>query len=123
MQKEIIELVKNNKIDEVRIALEKGFDPNTKDKNKRNLLLLATINRSEAMAALLVTHGADVNMQADNLDSPFLYSGGCGYYAGGRIAQQVRAGLRPWNPSRGRPPPARRPRARTGDGRAEVNHD
>ncbi|MCO5292195.1 MAG: ankyrin repeat domain-containing protein [Chitinophagaceae bacterium] len=78
MQKEIIELVKNNKIDEVRIALEKGFDPNTKDKNKRNLLLLATINRSEAMAALLVTHGADVNMQADNLDSPFLYAGATG---------------------------------------------
>jgi len=77
-QKEIIELVNSNNIDAVKEAIENGVNVNTQDKNKRNLLLLATINQQEAMAKLLVDKGADVNMQANNQDSPFLYAGASG---------------------------------------------
>ncbi len=77
-QKNILELVKHNDIEGVKQALEKGADVNTKDNNKRNLLLLATNNKLVEMAKLLVAKGADVNMQADNMDSPFLYAGASG---------------------------------------------
>lgn len=77
-QRNIIELVNSNDVDGVRRTLENGSDVNTQDKNKRNLLLLATINKQETMARLLVEKGADVNMQADNQDSPFLYAGASG---------------------------------------------
>jgi FOG: Ankyrin repeat len=40
--------------------------------------LLATMGRQVEMAQLLVANGADVNMQADNEDSPFLYAGAIG---------------------------------------------
>lgn len=77
-QENMIELVNKNDIDGVKKALEKGANVNTQDNNKRNLLLLATINQQQEMAKLLVGKGADVNMQADNLDSPFLYAGASG---------------------------------------------
>ncbi|WP_353127258.1 ankyrin repeat domain-containing protein [Parapedobacter pyrenivorans] len=77
-QRNIIELVNSNDVDGLRRALENGADVNTQDKNKRNLLLLATINKQETIAKLLVEKGADVNMQADNQDSPFLYAGASG---------------------------------------------
>lgn len=77
-QNEIIELVNSNNIKAVKAALEKGVNVNTQDANKRNLLLIATNNKYEAMATLLVENGADVNMQADNLDSAFLYAGASG---------------------------------------------
>ena len=77
-QGNIIKLVNSNDISGVKKALENGADVNTQDKNKRNLLLLATINRHVAMAKLLVENGADVNMQADNQDSPFLLAGAIG---------------------------------------------
>lgn len=77
-QQKIIELVHNNDIEAVEKALENGVGVNTQDNNKRSLLLLATINKQEAMARLLVEKGADVNMQADNQDSPFLYAGASG---------------------------------------------
>lgn len=78
MQQSIIDQVNNNDLKGVNAALSKGADVNTHDRQKRNLLLLATINRQVGMAKLLVEHGADVNQQADNLDSPFLYAGATG---------------------------------------------
>lgn len=77
-QDNIINLVNNNDIAGVKGALERGTDVNTQDANRRNLVLLATINKQEDMAALLVDNGADVNMQANNQDSPFLYAGASG---------------------------------------------
>lgn len=77
-QGNIIKLVNSNDINGVKKALENGANVNTQDKNKRSLLLLATINKQEAMAKLLVENGADVNMQADNQDSPFLLAGASG---------------------------------------------
>jgi len=78
MQQDIIDLVERNDLAAVKSALEKGAKVNMQDKNKRSLLLIATINQQLEMAKLLVVHGADVNMQADNLDSPFLYAGASG---------------------------------------------
>lgn len=77
-QKELVELVSSNNIEGVKKALENGVNVNAQDKNKRNLLLIATNNKNEEMVRLLVKHGADVNMQAENLDSAFLYAGASG---------------------------------------------
>lgn len=77
-QKELVQLVNNNNIKEVRTTLESGANVNTQDNSKRNLLLIATNNKNEEMVKLLVKYGADVNMQADNLDSAFLYAGASG---------------------------------------------
>lgn len=74
----IISAVTNNDIAGAKTALENGADVNTVDSQKRSLLLIATNKAYQEMAALLVSHGADVNQQADNLDSPFLYAGASG---------------------------------------------
>ncbi|WP_426791660.1 ankyrin repeat domain-containing protein [Sphingobacterium sp. WOUb80] len=77
-QEDIIKLVNKNDIQGVRNALENNIDVNSKDANKRSLLLIATNNGHLEMAKLLVKYGADVNLQADNMDSPFLYAGASG---------------------------------------------
>lgn len=75
---DILNLVEKNDIQGVSKALQNGADVNIRDKSKRSLLLIATINHQTELAKLLVTHGADVNLQADNQDSPFLYAGASG---------------------------------------------
>ena len=71
----IIDAVKNNQPVLVEKALKEGANVNTKDSNKRSLLLIATISGATDTAKLLVHYGADVNQQYDKLDSPFLYAG------------------------------------------------
>lgn len=75
---EILNFVIHNDVSGATKALEKGANVNTVDQNKRSLLLIATNNRNLEMATLLVRFKADVNQQADNLDSPFLYAGASG---------------------------------------------
>ncbi|ADY50691.1 Ankyrin [Pseudopedobacter saltans DSM 12145] len=77
-QETIVEMVAKSNIKGVKAALDQGADVNTRDRNKRTLLLLATINKNAEMAKMLVTHGADVNMQDNIQDSPFLYAGASG---------------------------------------------
>lgn len=77
-QENMIALVKQNDIEGVKKALHKGANVNTQDKNKRSLLLLATISKQVEMAKLLTESGADVNLQDDIQDSPFLYAGATG---------------------------------------------
>lgn len=77
-QQNIIELVKRNDLPGVQAMLDRGAKVNTQDKNKRSLLLLATIDKQNEMAGLLVKNGADVNLQDDRQDSPFLYAGASG---------------------------------------------
>lgn len=77
-EKNILNLVRQNDIQGVSEALAKGDDVNTVDNSKRSLLLIATINQQTEMSKLLVKHRANVNQQADNLDSPFLYAGASG---------------------------------------------
>ena len=74
----IINLVQKNDRSSVEEALKNGADVNMTDSQKRSLLLLSTIKKQKEMAALLVKYGADVNQQAENLDSPFLYAGATG---------------------------------------------
>lgn len=75
---EIVHLVQNNALQAVEKALESGVEVNTTDSDQRNLLLIATNKSLNEMAKLLVKHGADVNQQALNLDSAFLYAGASG---------------------------------------------
>ncbi|HVY76024.1 MAG TPA: ankyrin repeat domain-containing protein [Puia sp.] len=75
---DIFNLIARDDISGVRQALETGIGINTVDESGRSLLLIATNNRQTEMAKLLVKHGADVNLQANNQDSPFLYAGASG---------------------------------------------
>ena len=77
-QESMISLVENKKLNDVKAKLTSGENVNTTDVNGRNLLLIATINKDLEMAKLLVQFKANVNQQADNLDSPFLYAGATG---------------------------------------------
>lgn len=77
-QQELIRLVESKNLKAVESALKAGQNVNTVDANKRSLLLIATINQDLPMAKLLVSYKANVNQQADNLDSPFLFAGATG---------------------------------------------
>lgn len=77
-KKNIVQAVERNNVAEVAEALKNGSDVNAVDSKNRSLLLIATNNQNPEMAKLLVEHGANVNQQADNLDSPFLYAGATG---------------------------------------------
>ena len=77
-QENLVSLVMKNDISNVKTALDKGADVNTKDQNGRSLLLLAVIGKQTEMAKLLVSHKADVNLQDSQNDSPFLYAGASG---------------------------------------------
>ncbi|WP_241791012.1 ankyrin repeat domain-containing protein [Sphingobacterium rhinopitheci] len=74
----IIEAVERDDKITVEQALKNGISVNITDSKKRTLLLIATNNANTEMAKLLVAYGADVNKQADNMDSPFLYAGATG---------------------------------------------
>ncbi|GAO45463.1 ankyrin repeat domain-containing protein [Flavihumibacter petaseus] len=76
--KDILAMVRQNDLAGVEAALKAGVSVNTTDNGKRNLLLIAVNNHLTEMAILLVRYKADVNQQADNLDSPFLYAGASG---------------------------------------------
>lgn len=77
-QQGLVKMVESKNVNAVASALKAGQDVNTVDVNKRNLLLIATINQDLPMVNLLISYKADVNQQADNLDSPFLYAGATG---------------------------------------------
>lgn len=74
----IIDAVKNNQPALIEKALKEGANVNTEDRNKRSLLLIATISGATDTAKLLIQYGADVNQQDDKLDSPFLYAAASG---------------------------------------------
>lgn len=78
IMKDIITSVKKNDLQAVEAALKNDANVNTTDNSKRSLLLIATNNSHLEMAKLLVKYKADVNQQAENLDSPFLFAGASG---------------------------------------------
>ena len=77
-QSNLLNLVHQNDLIGIDTALKNGANVNTTDSQKNSLLLIATQKQYKEMATLLVKHGADVNQQAINLDSPFLYAGATG---------------------------------------------
>ena len=74
----LLNLVHQNDLLGVATALKNGANVNTADSQQNSLLLIATQKQYKEMALLLVKYGADVNQQAINLDSPFLYAGATG---------------------------------------------
>lgn len=78
---DILKSVRQNNIRDVVKALKEGANVNTADESQRSLLLIATEKEQTEMARLLVQYGADVNQQASNADSPFLYAGASGQTA------------------------------------------
>ncbi|HWV33487.1 MAG TPA: ankyrin repeat domain-containing protein [Dyadobacter sp.] len=77
-QEEILKLVSRNDLSGVKKALAAGANVNTRDGSGKSLLLLATIDKRVEMATLLTEKGADVNLQDNIQDSPFLYAGATG---------------------------------------------
>ncbi len=77
-QTSVIEAVKNRQYTLVETYLKKGMHVNTRDKDNKSLLLIATQANDLEMARLLVSKGADVNQQDNILDSPFLFAGASG---------------------------------------------
>lgn len=77
-QEEILKLVSRNDLNGVKKALNAGSNVNTRDGSGKSLLLLAVIDKHGEMAALLTEKGADVNLQDNIQDSPFLYAGASG---------------------------------------------
>lgn len=75
---QIVNLTKEGKVREVEALLKAGANVNATDNDNRSLLLLACINNDAAMVKTLLDFNADVNQQANNLDSPFLYAGANG---------------------------------------------
>lgn len=59
--------------------LENKAEINSSNAAGESLLLLATQRNDFPMVQLLLKYGADVNQQAHNLDSPFLYAGASGH--------------------------------------------
>ena len=75
----LIEAVKQNDTTKISTFIKQStFDINTKDNEGRSLLLIATNHQYYEMTKLLVKNGADVNKQAKNKDSAFLYAGATG---------------------------------------------
>ena len=74
----LIKAVVNNDTTFVVSALKQGANVNITDAENRSLLLIATNHYYFEMAKILVQHGADVNQQANNMDSAFLYAGATG---------------------------------------------
>lgn len=77
----VIEAVQNNNTALVEKAVKNGLNVNSKDRSNRSLLLIATQAAHYDMAKLLVSLGADVNMQDDRQESPFLSAGAAGLTA------------------------------------------
>lgn len=77
-QEEILKLVSRDDLSGVKKALAAGANVNTRDGSGKSLLLLATIDKHVEMATLLTEKGADVNLQDNIQDSPFLYAGATG---------------------------------------------
>lgn len=79
MNVDIISAVKAGNLTSVTQLLDQHVAINTANQQGESLLLLATQRNNVAMAELLVSRGADVNQQASNLDSPFLFAGASGF--------------------------------------------
>ena len=62
----------------VRAYIEKKEDLNIKNREGRTAVLEAVREDQTEIALLLIAAGADVNIQAPNLDSAFLYAGAIG---------------------------------------------
>src|SRR5690606_8372229 len=74
----IIALVRSNDVEAVKKLLPAGQEVNAVDEDNNNWILFPNHIRTAKMEKFLVEHGADVNQQAKNLDSAFLYAGASG---------------------------------------------
>ena len=62
-------------LDALAAALADGLDIDARDAQGRTAILAATVARQNAAVAALLDAGADVDLQDDRLDNPFLYAG------------------------------------------------
>ncbi len=79
MNEQLIKAVTAGDTARVAVLLTDNKLVNSSNAAGESLLLLATQRNNLPMVTLLVSRGAEVNQQANNQDSPFLYAGAAGY--------------------------------------------
>ena len=65
--------VRNSKVKLVEYLLQRGADPNSKDKSGRTSLHCALVSQSPDVVKILIQHGADVNAVTNTRASPIYY--------------------------------------------------
>lgn len=60
-------------------AIKSGFNIDYKNAKGQTALMVATYNNDVKISKFLIENGADVNIQDDRLNNPFLYAGAEGY--------------------------------------------
>lgn len=72
---DLFEIIKTNNLAALKDLLKQKPDLNIQDNKSRTPLMQACYMNRIEMALVLIEAGADVNLQDDMLNSPFLYSG------------------------------------------------
>ena len=68
----ILDALREGRIDEVKALIEEGVDVNTRDERSQTPLMLAAFNGNLEIVKALVERGADVNARANNGYTPLL---------------------------------------------------
>lgn len=90
---QIMQCALNGEIELVKDALDKGFDPNSADPNKRTALMLAAYNGHNEIVKLLIDKGADVNA-TDTINRTALMFASTGAFAP-TVTTLLQAGAKP----------------------------
>lgn len=79
MQEQLFLKTENKESEAVSKLIKEDIDINAKDQQGRTALMIATYNNDPITAKVLIDAGADVNIQDNLKNNPFLYAGAEGY--------------------------------------------
>ena len=79
LNQELLNAVEFKETNSVSKLITKGANIGVQDEIGRTAIMLATYNNDVATAKVLIKAGADVNIQDDMKNNPFLYAGAEGY--------------------------------------------
>ncbi len=76
LNEQLLQAATQGEVSTVQDILREDKDINVQDDaNKRTAVMIATYNNDVEMARMLIEAGADVNIQDDMQNNPFLYAG------------------------------------------------
>ena len=74
MNEDLHDIVRNNRVDELKEVLKSDVDPDKKDGSGASLLHCAVREKNEEIAMILLENGADVTIQDDEGKTPLHYA-------------------------------------------------